>query len=109
MSLPGDGPLDLFGDAITETLDRILAALAADSPQVVDGLIGDRSVNEYVRGKAAGTYLHWVRDGLCTPPEAVRRLYAHLRDAIENYDDKVATGLVLQPACYGDDTVLNAR
>jgi len=45
VSLPGEGPFDLFGDSITEDLNRILAVLAADQPEVIDQLITDRSIN----------------------------------------------------------------
>jgi hypothetical protein len=58
VSLPGDGPFDLFGDAITENLSSLLAALAAETPKVIDEMIADRSLNEYVRWEAAQTYLH---------------------------------------------------
>lgn len=78
VSLPGEGPFDLFGDSITEDLSRVFAALAADTHQVIDGLIPDRSVNEYVRWEAAQTYFHWVRDGVVTRQEAVARLRDHL-------------------------------
>src|SRR5579872_2260356 len=55
LSLPGEGPFDLFGDAVTEDVCRVLAALA-ESPDLVDGLIANRSLNLYVRWEAAQTY-----------------------------------------------------
>jgi hypothetical protein len=88
VTLPGEGPFELFGDAITEDLSRVLAALAVDSPPLIDELIADRSLNEYVRWKAAQTYLFWVRDGLMTRDQAVQRLREHLYDANSNRDTR---------------------
>jgi hypothetical protein len=48
-SLPGELPFDLFGDAVTSTLPRILARFAGDRPEVMDALIGDPALNKYVR------------------------------------------------------------
>lgn len=105
--LPDDGPFKLFADAITEDLSRILAALAIDTPDLIDEMIADRSVNEYVRWKAAGTYLHWVRRGLLTRDEAVHRLSCHLYDANVNRDDEVATGLVAELDSYSPREALD--
>ncbi len=46
VTLPGEGPFELFEDAITEDLSRVLAALAVDSRRLIDELIADRAVNE---------------------------------------------------------------
>lgn len=94
ISLPGELPFDLFGDAVTEILPRVFAALACDAPELLDALIGNRSLNEYVRAAAADTYLFFVRDGRLTRDEAVERLRDHLRDAISNGDSDVAEFLV---------------
>lgn len=107
VSLLGRGPLELFGDAITESLDGVLAAVATDAPEVVDELISNQSVNQYVRWKAAQTYLHWVRDGRLTRDEAVQRLGGHLRSAIEDQDSELVTGLVAELARYGADQALD--
>jgi len=100
VSLPGEGPFDLFGDAITEDLSRVLAALAADEPEIVDALLADRSLNEYVRWEAAQTYLHWVRDRRWTREEAVRRLRSHLMEALRNRDLEGATAAVSELVSY---------
>ena len=42
VSLPGELPFDLFGDAITSVLARVLAALAGNRLEVLDQLIRDR-------------------------------------------------------------------
>lgn len=99
-SLPGDGPFDLFGDAVTEDLSRVLAELAADRPDVIDELIANRSLNKYVRWEAAQTCLHFVRDGRMTRDQAVGRLRGHLRSAIENRDAEGAGCLVLELVSY---------
>jgi hypothetical protein len=100
VSLPGEGPFDLFGDSITEDLNRVLAVLAVDEPGLIDTLVADRSLNEYVRWQAARTYLHWVRDGRLTRQEAVRRLRDHLRKATENGDYETVSGLVSELVSY---------
>ena len=108
VSLPGEGPFDLFGDSITEDLHRMLAVLAADQPDVVDALCSDQSINEYVRWQAVKTYLHWVREGRWTREEAVQRLQTHLRTAIQHEDHEGATGVAAElvsyspQECYGD-------
>ncbi len=100
VSLPGEGPFDLFGDAITEDLHRILAVLADDQPEIIDQLISDRSIDEYVRWQAARTYLHWVRDGSWTREQAVEQLGQHLATARRRADSELATGLVCELVSY---------
>ncbi len=100
MSLPDDGPFDLYGDALTEDFSRVLAALSDDSLEVLDELIADRSLNEYVRWEAAQTYLYLVRDRRLTRDAAVQRLRQNLRDAISQRDSHMATGLVAELVSY---------
>jgi len=100
VSLPGESPFDLFGDVITEDLGRLLAVLTADRPEIIDILILDRSLSEYVRWQAARTYLYWVRDGHWTREEAVQRLRRHLIDATRHGDQEAATGLVAELVSY---------
>jgi hypothetical protein len=108
VALPGELPLDLYGDVITEYLARILADLAADSPGVIDELIANRSLNEYVRWEAAQTYLYWVRDGRMAREEAVDRLRRHLLEAIEHQDDEIAGPLVCELSDYAPHEALDA-
>jgi hypothetical protein len=100
ISLPGEGPFDLFGDTITEDLSRILAVLAADQSEMIDALIADQSINEYVRWQAIRTFRHWVRDGHWTREEAVQRLRYHLSTATQQEDYKITTELVGELAKY---------
>jgi hypothetical protein len=92
--LVGELPFDLFGDAVTSTLARVLAQFAGDSPEFLDALIADRGLNEYVRWEAAQTYIHLVRDGCLPRSMAVQRLQQHLRQAIDQEDVSVISALV---------------
>jgi hypothetical protein len=94
VTLPGESPFDLFGDAITETLSRVLATLAADQPEVIDQLIRNPRLNEFVRGAAAGSYQYLVRDGYLSREEAIERLREHLRLGIESHDLELVTAIV---------------
>lgn len=107
LSLPDEGPFNLFGDAITEDLSGSLAALAGDSPEVLDELIANPSLNQYVRWEAAQTYLHLVRDGRLTRNEAVERLRRHLQTAIAKRDAEVASGLVSELVSYAPHEALD--
>jgi hypothetical protein len=80
LSLPDEGPFDLYGDILTEDISSVLAELADES--IIDQLIDDRSLNEYVRWEAAQTFLYFVRDGRMTREAAVESLRAHLATAI---------------------------
>ncbi len=93
-SLPGELPFDLFGDAVTSTLARILAQFAADRTEVLDGLIRNADLNEYVRWEAAQCFEHLVRDQRLTRAEAVERLRQHLCWAVAEKDEAVIGGLI---------------
>ncbi len=92
--LPGEQPFDLFGDAITTVLARILLVLADDPLEVMDNLIANEELNEYVRWEAARSYLLLVRDGRISREEAVGRLADHLRVLIDRADTPVTGYLV---------------
>ncbi|NUQ63507.1 MAG: DUF1186 domain-containing protein [Pirellulales bacterium] len=93
-SLPGELPHDLFGDAVTEMLARILARFAGDRPELLDAMIADSSLNEYVRWEAAQTYLYLVRDGRLRREEVVQHLQRNLRQAIDREDMEMITELI---------------
>ena len=105
-SLPGELPFDLFGDAVTSTLARILAVFASDHLEVIEGLIGDRSLNEYVRWEAAQTFLYLVRDGRMSREDAVRRLQQHLREAIDREDEPVIGELISELVSFAPKEAL---
>jgi hypothetical protein len=96
VSLPGELPFDIFGDAITSVLARVLAAFVGNQHEVLDQLIRDQGLNQYVRWEAAQAYLLLVRDGLLTRLEAVQHLQQHLREAIQHDDYAIAGPLVSQ-------------
>jgi hypothetical protein len=100
MSLEGRLADDLFGDAITEILPRVLAVLADDRLEVLEDMIRNRALDEFVRSAAMETLRHFVRDGRMTRDEAVERLRAHLREAIANRDAGATESLVVALANY---------
>lgn len=93
ISLPGEGPFLLFGDFVTEYLNRTLAVLSPGSLSPIDALIRDDKINEYVRSAACGAYPHLVRDGRLSRAEAIAALTAHLEWAIQRQDSPLATAL----------------
>ena len=60
VSLPGDVPFDLFGDTVTENLGRIFAILARRRLELLESMIDDAQINEYVRSQAARAFLFLV-------------------------------------------------
>ncbi len=93
VSLPGEGPLDLFGDAITSTLARVLICLGADE-SLLSSMIRNRELNEYVRWEAAQTVDYLIREGRMERAAAVGQLGEHLREAIDNADSEIITPLI---------------
>ena len=105
-SLPGELPFDLFGDAVTSTLARVLAQFSSDRPDLVDDLISNRELNQYVRWEAANYYVHLVRDGLICRDEAVRRLQIQLRRAIDSEDEPAIGGLICTLVSFAPEETL---
>ena len=83
ITLPGNGAYDVYGDLISESMPRVLAALSVDRPEFLDELISNRTLNEYVPWSAAQAFLYHVRDGRLTREELVRRLQRHLRTVLD--------------------------
>ncbi|MCE9544449.1 MAG: DUF1186 domain-containing protein [Planctomycetia bacterium] len=96
LSLPEVELEILLGDALTMAGSRVLAYLASDRQDVIDALIDNRLLYEYVRWEAAGSLKYLVRDGLITREAAVERLRFHLRTAIDNFDEPVIGFLVCE-------------
>lgn len=94
ISLPGDGPFELFGDAVTECLCRVMAVFLADRVDELEQLILNQELNEYVRWQGCHTYILWVRDGKMTREQAVSHLRRLLRRGIAMRDEFLVTGLV---------------
>ncbi len=94
VTLPGELPLDLFDDFIHEDLPLALALLADDQPELIDGLIRDRDVNEYVRWAAVDSICILARGGAFTLEQAAERLCTHLRHAVETNDFELGNPLI---------------
>ena len=96
VSLPGEGPFDLFGDVITELLAPILLKLSDAPLDLLDRMIADPALNHYVRWEAAQALAHLVRDGRLTRQQAVERLRDHLlREMVRHQESgEMITGLV---------------
>jgi Protein of unknown function (DUF1186)/SEC-C motif len=86
LSLPNDVPEHLFDDAVTEILAHVLAALAANRLDELDGLILNPHLNDYVRSSASTAFEYLVRDQRIDRRSAVERLAGHLRNAISRED-----------------------
>ena len=85
----------MWGDVTTELLPRILAALADGQIDLIDSLIANKSIDEYVRWSAASSFVLLVRDGAISRAEAITRLRAHLDRTITELDRGNSCGLVL--------------
>jgi Protein of unknown function (DUF1186)/SEC-C motif len=95
VSLPGERPFDLFGDAITESLSAILAALIGQTHlDPLMALIDNKAVNEYVRRAAASALVTMVAAGMRPREEIVELLRKRLRRAIDEQDTDLIYGLV---------------
>jgi hypothetical protein len=94
ISLPGYLPDDLFGDAISEMLPRVFVAMIGDRLDVIDELIRNRNLNEFVRWSAARVYVYLLASARLTRDEAVPRLRRLLSEAIETEDLDVTAPLV---------------
>lgn len=95
VSLPGEGPFDLFEDAITECLAGILVKLSDDPIPLLDGLIQNQQLNEFVRWEGAQGYAHLVRNGRLSREQAVEHLREHLRREMDGqHVYEVITGLI---------------
>lgn len=95
VSLSDDGAYALFGDVITECLPRILAVLAEDRLDVLDAMIRNQELDEFVRWEAADAFCYLAREGKLSRDEAVPRIRQHLADAIERSDEEIAGPLVM--------------
>lgn len=105
VSLPEKGADELFGESLCEDFARVFATLA--DPDVIDGVIADLAIDEYVRWEMIECYRFWVRDGAVSREEAVQRLRGHLRTVIERGDDKIAGPLVYEVMWYASPESLD--
>jgi len=95
ISLPGEGPSELFGDAIHDVLPGVLVALAGEKDlDLVRALIDDKALNQYVRWAAANALVAMVAAGIRTRDEIMQLLRQSMRRAIDEQDIELITGLV---------------
>jgi hypothetical protein len=95
ISLPNEGPSQLFGDAIHDVVPGVLAALAGERDlDLVLALIDDKALNQYVRWAAASALVAMVAAGIRTRDEIMQLLRQSLRRAIDEQDTELITGLV---------------
>lgn len=79
LSLPGEGPFELFGDGIHEQVARYLAQFLSHDLDRIDEMICDSRVNMYVRWAAASSYRYLFRDKNITVDDAIARLASNFR------------------------------
>lgn len=84
VSLHDENSYDLFGDLITECLDRVLATLGGEASELFEAMAADPSLDKYVRAQAASALVLLVRDGRLERIDVVRKLDAILRQSIDN-------------------------
>lgn len=99
VSLPEEGPFDVFDDAITEHVARAILTLADDPLPVMEELIANRDINQFVRWQGVSGYRYLVRDGRLSREEAVRRLLGHLRRGMED-DPEILTPVLSELTHY---------
>jgi len=95
-TLPGELPFELFGEGLTEVLNRVLSFFVGDQLDVLDRLITDRTLSRFVRWEAIKTYFLLVRDGRLTREAALSRLQSHLQWAINEADREIAGPLICE-------------
>ncbi len=94
VTLPGDWPGRLFGDAIHEALPQTVVTMAHDRIDEVAELIRNREVDEYVRWAMANGLVYCVIAGSHSRDEIVGLLRDALRGCVEQRDSDGAMGLV---------------
>jgi hypothetical protein len=86
ISLPGDGPFQLFGDGIHNALPLAVPAMAHERLDELLTMIRNRELNEFVRWALQTGLVYLVAGGLRSREEIVEHLRALLIEAIENKD-----------------------
>src|SRR5260370_22496276 len=96
ISLPDEGPFELFGDAIHEGIPKALAVLAGEKDlDLVTSLIDNKALNEYVRWAAATSLVAMVAAGIRNREEIMQRLRQSLGRALDQQDTELVAGLVI--------------
>jgi hypothetical protein len=82
VTLPGDAPFLLYGDAIHEAIPRAVPVLAPDRIDEIVSAIRDVNVNKYVRWALIGGLANCVAEGLRSREEIVGVFCSLLKECI---------------------------
>jgi len=109
LELPDEPRYELIGDTDTEVLPGLLAAIV-DDVETLDAALSNPALERIAYWNCAAAMVVMVQTGRLSRGEAVRRLRAHLRRAIQQDDHDRATCLVhelayLKPREALDDIV----
>ena len=74
LSLPDEGPFELFGDSIHEQVPRYLAQFLSRDVDRIDEMICNPRVNMYVRWAVVNSFPYLVRDQNITADAAIARI-----------------------------------
>ena len=96
VSAPGEIPLDLFGDTVTEALDRLFASVYDGNPALLHGLVENEQVNGYVRQAAMTAFLVLENTGQVS------------RDAVLGYFSSLFQGKLTRTRSYAWDGLISA-
>lgn len=86
VSLPGEGPYDLFGDLVTEMFPLVVPSVAQDRIENVLRVIRDQARDEFVRHSLVTGLTLRYDAGQKTRDAVIELLRALLHEAIENND-----------------------
>jgi len=93
LELPDESRYELIGDANTEVLPGLLAAIV-DDVETLEAALSNPALEHMAYWNCAAAMVVMVQMGRLSRGEAVRRLRAHLRRAIQQDDHDRATAIV---------------
>ena len=86
---PDDVPDDLFGDTLTEGLNRLLASVYSGDPEPLKRLVEGEDINEWVRGAAIDSFLVLASAGLMSREEVVSYYQSLFRGKLKGQNENV--------------------
>ena len=93
-SIPGNDPLEVTGDLVTEDLCRILAAVAGNDMGRIKALITNREADEYVRGAALDALVVLAAINEIPRDEVMQYFLTLFRGGLEREPSQVWNALV---------------
>jgi hypothetical protein len=90
VSLPGEGPYDLYGDLVTEMFCQVVPSLGSNRLDEVLAKIRDPKVDEFVRSVLVTGVSLLYDAARRTREEVLEILRTLLRDSIDSADEKIA-------------------